>query len=337
MHLLAVGLDGGGQPVGQRVAVERGAGAARVHGGGVGPGGGTGQGAARLRPHGDRAGDRGDGEPGVGEAEAQGVDVSHEPGVDDGDAPVGGDGGEERLRLTHVGGGPHLEAEGPEIVRQGGSGHRLAGDDGGRQPYSLPGGAALLGAGDIRGGSPRTVAGGVSAEAIGSPDVRDHRPSRGLRPADRFRRSEDTTTVFSTTLPPASGRSRPRAAALTGGGFHGVGHQHGHGHGAGSGATVTAAHRGRLRAALVTTLLVTAAGSTGGVPAGSPALVADAAHMATDALGLGMALLALRLPAGAGGARGARGGPVPSGSVRRSGPSLRRFPGDPPEPLPPTA
>ncbi|WP_448317011.1 cation diffusion facilitator family transporter [Streptomyces sp. CO7] len=76
----------------------------------------------------------------------------------------------------------------------------------------------------------------------------------------------------------------------------GAGHQHGHHHGGGAGpaATVTAAHRGRLRAALAITLLVTAAEVTGGVLAGSLALVADAAHMATDALGLGMALLAIR-------------------------------------------
>ncbi|WP_151770498.1 cation diffusion facilitator family transporter [Streptomyces abyssomicinicus] len=75
----------------------------------------------------------------------------------------------------------------------------------------------------------------------------------------------------------------------------GVGHGHGHhhGHGAGPGVTVTAAHRGRLRAALVITLLVTVAEITGGLLAGSLALVADAAHMATDALGLGMALLAV--------------------------------------------
>ncbi|MEU3555880.1 cation diffusion facilitator family transporter [Streptomyces fragilis] len=76
----------------------------------------------------------------------------------------------------------------------------------------------------------------------------------------------------------------------------GAGHQHGHHHGGGAGpaATVTAAHRGRLRAALAITLLVTAAEVAGGVLAGSLALVADAAHMATDALGLGMALLAIR-------------------------------------------
>ncbi|MET8576651.1 cation diffusion facilitator family transporter [Streptomyces sp. NPDC005012] len=76
----------------------------------------------------------------------------------------------------------------------------------------------------------------------------------------------------------------------------GSGHQHGHHHGqgAGTGGTVTAAYRGRLRAALAITSLVTVAEITGGLLAGSLALVADAAHMATDALGLGMALLAVR-------------------------------------------
>ncbi|GHE97380.1 cation transporter [Streptomyces spiralis] len=71
----------------------------------------------------------------------------------------------------------------------------------------------------------------------------------------------------------------------------GAGHDHGHTHGAGG--TAAAAHRGTLRVALAITLTVMVVEIIGGVLADSLALVADAAHMATDALGLGMALLAI--------------------------------------------
>jgi cobalt-zinc-cadmium efflux system protein len=75
----------------------------------------------------------------------------------------------------------------------------------------------------------------------------------------------------------------------------GVGHDHGHGHthGAPTGGTAAAQYRGRLRVALTITLTVMVVEIVGGVLADSLALVADAAHMATDALGLGMALLAI--------------------------------------------
>jgi cobalt-zinc-cadmium efflux system protein len=73
----------------------------------------------------------------------------------------------------------------------------------------------------------------------------------------------------------------------------GAGHEHGHPHGAPTGATATAAYRGRLRVALAITLTVMVVEIVGGVLADSLALVADAAHMATDAVGLGMALLAV--------------------------------------------
>ncbi|MEU1664907.1 cation diffusion facilitator family transporter [Streptomyces sparsogenes] len=66
----------------------------------------------------------------------------------------------------------------------------------------------------------------------------------------------------------------------------------GHDHGGGLG-TAGAAHRWRLRAALGITLAVTAVEVVGGVLADSLALLADAGHMATDALGLAMALLAI--------------------------------------------
>ncbi|MFV0132575.1 cation diffusion facilitator family transporter [Streptomyces sp. HMX87] len=73
----------------------------------------------------------------------------------------------------------------------------------------------------------------------------------------------------------------------------GAGHDHGHTHGAPAGGTATAAYRGRLRVALAITLTVMVVEVVGGVLADSLALIADAAHMATDAVGLGLALLAI--------------------------------------------
>ncbi|MGW7203603.1 cation diffusion facilitator family transporter [Streptomyces sp. NPDC054837] len=74
----------------------------------------------------------------------------------------------------------------------------------------------------------------------------------------------------------------------------GAGHDHGHAHShAPPGGTATAAYRGRLRVALSITLTVMVVEIVGGIMADSLALVADAAHMATDALGLGMALMAI--------------------------------------------
>jgi cobalt-zinc-cadmium efflux system protein len=73
----------------------------------------------------------------------------------------------------------------------------------------------------------------------------------------------------------------------------GAGHDHGHAHHAPTSGTAAAAYRGRLRIALSITLTVMAVEIVGGVLADSLALVADAAHMATDAVGLGMALLAI--------------------------------------------
>ncbi|MFZ4156064.1 cation diffusion facilitator family transporter [Streptomyces pseudogriseolus] len=73
----------------------------------------------------------------------------------------------------------------------------------------------------------------------------------------------------------------------------GAGHDHGHAHGAPAGGTVSAAYRGRLRTALAITVFVMVVQIVGGLLADSLALVADSAHMATDALGLGMALLAI--------------------------------------------
>ncbi|MFD4628597.1 cation diffusion facilitator family transporter [Streptomyces sp. NPDC058284] len=73
----------------------------------------------------------------------------------------------------------------------------------------------------------------------------------------------------------------------------GAGHDHGHTHGAPATGTAANAYKGRLRTALAITVTVMVAQIVGGLMADSLALVADAAHMATDALGLGMALLAI--------------------------------------------
>ncbi|MGW1979685.1 cation diffusion facilitator family transporter [Streptomyces sp. NPDC001889] len=74
----------------------------------------------------------------------------------------------------------------------------------------------------------------------------------------------------------------------------GAGHDHGHTHGGPPPTgTAAAAYRGRLRIALTITLSVMVLEIVGGVVTGSLALVADAAHMATDGIGLAMALLAI--------------------------------------------
>ncbi|GAA2677500.1 cation diffusion facilitator family transporter [Streptomyces aculeolatus] len=70
----------------------------------------------------------------------------------------------------------------------------------------------------------------------------------------------------------------------------GAGHDHSHGS---AGGTASAAHRGRLRIALILTSSVLGLQVVGGVITGSLALVADAGHMATDVVGLSMALLAI--------------------------------------------
>lgn len=72
----------------------------------------------------------------------------------------------------------------------------------------------------------------------------------------------------------------------------GAGHSHG-GSAPAGGGTAAAAYRKRLRVALFITLAVLVTQITGGLLADSLALLADAGHMATDALGLGMALLAI--------------------------------------------
>ena len=71
-----------------------------------------------------------------------------------------------------------------------------------------------------------------------------------------------------------------------------MGHDHGAGHGSG---TTAAGHRGRLAVVLALTGSVFVLELVGALISGSLALLADAAHMATDALGIGMALGAVTL------------------------------------------
>lgn len=79
----------------------------------------------------------------------------------------------------------------------------------------------------------------------------------------------------------------------------GHGHDHGHSHGSAAGLTGTAAarFRGRLRIALGITLLILVAEVVGSTLTGSLALLADAGHMATDAAGLAMSLVAIHFAA----------------------------------------
>ncbi|GGV03835.1 cation diffusion facilitator family transporter [Streptomyces spectabilis] len=72
-----------------------------------------------------------------------------------------------------------------------------------------------------------------------------------------------------------------------------MGAGHDHGHAPPTNGTVTAGYKGRLRIALSITITVMLVEIVGGVVADSLALIADATHMATDAVGLGMALLAI--------------------------------------------
>ena len=67
--------------------------------------------------------------------------------------------------------------------------------------------------------------------------------------------------------------------------------EHGHGHGHGGGATMSSDRR-RLGWALAITLVVLLAEVVGAALTGSLALLADAGHLATDALGLAAALIA---------------------------------------------
>ncbi len=70
---------------------------------------------------------------------------------------------------------------------------------------------------------------------------------------------------------------------------------HGHGTAAGGARTAAAGYRGRLVAVLGITLGVLVVEVVVGLLSGSLALLADAGHMGTDAVGIGLALLAVRM------------------------------------------
>ena len=67
---------------------------------------------------------------------------------------------------------------------------------------------------------------------------------------------------------------------------------HGHSHGPGPGVTAAGRHRRALSAVLVITVAIAAAEVAGAVVTGALVLLADAAHMAADAAGVGLSLLA---------------------------------------------
>ncbi|MFJ2633381.1 cation diffusion facilitator family transporter [Streptomyces sp. NPDC087422] len=80
-----------------------------------------------------------------------------------------------------------------------------------------------------------------------------------------------------------------------GGRKKGHGHDHSHGLRPGADGTAGSAYRGRLRIALGITLFVLAVEVVGSAVTDSLALLADAGHMATDAAGIAMALLAIHI------------------------------------------
>jgi cobalt-zinc-cadmium efflux system protein len=73
----------------------------------------------------------------------------------------------------------------------------------------------------------------------------------------------------------------------------GYGLSHGDSHGHSHGLTVTGQHRGALTAVMFISASIAAAEVIGAVIAGSLVLFADAAHMAADAAGVGLSLLAV--------------------------------------------
>ena len=83
--------------------------------------------------------------------------------------------------------------------------------------------------------------------------------------------------------------------------------------------TAAQAHAGRLAWVLAITGVVLVAEVVGGLVSGSFALLADAGHMLTDAVGLLLALLATRLAA-----RPATNGRDIGAKTRRPAPSRRR-------------
>ncbi|GAB2903992.1 cation diffusion facilitator family transporter [Streptomyces mayteni] len=76
---------------------------------------------------------------------------------------------------------------------------------------------------------------------------------------------------------------------------HNHGHQHHHGGPTGAAGTAGAAYVGRLRWALVLALTLLVAQIVGAAVTGSLALLADAGHVATDSVGVALALFAIHV------------------------------------------
>src|SRR6185437_324693 len=90
---------------------------------------------------------------------------------------------------------------------------------------------------------------------------------------------------------PEAVNGRQRSTGRRAGHSHGAGLQHGHSHG--SRLTLTGEHRKSLIIVLLITLSVAIAEAIGAWISGALVLFADAAHMAADAAGIGLSLLAV--------------------------------------------
>jgi cobalt-zinc-cadmium efflux system protein len=96
------------------------------------------------------------------------------------------------------------------------------------------------------------------------------------------------------------------AEARSGAGHHHLhGHGHGHGHRHGAATRASARHAGRLRTVFVLVVVLAVLQGTAALVLGSLALLSDTGHVATDAVGIGLALAAVSLAtrAGRGGQR----------------------------------
>lgn len=87
----------------------------------------------------------------------------------------------------------------------------------------------------------------------------------------------------------ARNEPEPRLRRHGPGGLHG----HGHAHAPGHGLTLTSQHRRPLTLVMLITITVAVAEAIGAWVTGSLVLLADAAHMAADAAGVGLSLLAV--------------------------------------------
>src|SRR2546423_7916689 len=110
------------------------------------------------------------------------------------------------------------------------------------------------------------------------------------------RRSAPTRPTTSRSWTQTSRRSQPRSAAPRARSIDPVAHGHGDGHDQGTPTgRAGARYAGRLRLAFVLAAAFLVVEAVTAFVAGSLALLSDAAHLLTDAVGIGMALAALRL------------------------------------------